>query len=82
MIRSDQFERRTRGRALLMAVSFLQGDVSQAIVPSCAASGAGRARSGVGTLQILYDPGRMGQGLTFRRGGAHTRRREAALRRG
>jgi hypothetical protein len=34
MIRSDQFERRTRDRALLMAVSLLQGDVSQAIVSS------------------------------------------------
>src|SRR5262245_58599535 len=44
-MRNDQFERRTRDCALLMAVSLLQEDVSQAIVSS-----GGRQRGAQGQI--------------------------------
>jgi hypothetical protein len=56
-MRNDQFERRTRDRAPFMAISLLQVDRSQSIVPSWATCDADGAKSGVGTLQILYDLG-------------------------
>jgi hypothetical protein len=49
---------------------------------SVAASGARRARSASGLCRFFTIRPRVGRGLTFWRGGAHTRRREAALRQG